>query len=454
MTDTTSPHPPSALERTEAALRACDLWNPSLKAMISTMPDAARRRAAELDEAAARGEWQGLLHGMPISLKDNIDCAGEITTGGSIILKDNRANRDAAITARLRSAGAVIIGKANLHEWCFGPTSQSKHYGPVRNPWNTACIPGGSSGGSGAALAAGIGEGSIGSDTGGSVRIPSAFNGVSGLRPTRGRISNRGSLGVSAPYDTLGPMARRVSDVARIFAVVAGYDDEDPISVDRPVPNILARLDDPVRGLRLGVMRRWFFDGLHPDLERALDAALATFRDLGVEIVEIDLGDIERAQSQLGFKILLADAYALHKEQIASRREDYGEDVLERFAIGAAVTGAEYADALRWKESLFRRLEKTFRSVDVIFSPTAPGPAPRADGAGFIETIREITRYTYPWAFFEGPSLAMPCGFTADRMPLGMQLVAPWWEEERLLRLGHAFQKVTDHHLRRPARPS
>jgi aspartyl-tRNA(Asn)/glutamyl-tRNA(Gln) amidotransferase subunit A len=445
---------PSATAATEAALSAIDQWNASTRAMLSVAEDSARDTARELDERLARGEWCGLLAGMTMSLKDNIDVAGMVTTAGSRILANNMANRDAFIAARLKRAGAVIVGKANLHEWVFGPTSQSTHYGPVRNPWDTSRIPGGSSGGSGASLAAGMCVGSIGSDTGGSIRLPAAFCGVAGLRPSIGRISCRGSIPVSAWFDTLGPMARRVSDVARIFAVIAGHDPEDPISRDVPVPNVLAELDRPVEGLRLGIQRRWFFEDLDPATKQAMDAAIDVFANLGVEIVDIDLGDVERSHELLAFKVLLADAYNVHKERLETRPEDYGRDVYTRAMLGKDVTGAEYAAALRWNEGFQQRLRAVFEDVDAILSPTIPFGAPKAqtgqEGEAWFKTIREITRFTYCWPFAGVPALSVPCGFDGNGMPLAMQIAAPWFDETTTLRLGHAFQAVTDHHVRVP----
>jgi aspartyl-tRNA(Asn)/glutamyl-tRNA(Gln) amidotransferase subunit A len=448
---------PSAVAAGEEAFAAIEKWNASTRAMLSVAQESARETARELDERLARGEWCGLLAGMTMSLKDNIDVAGMVTTAGSRILANNMANRDAFIAARLKRAGAVIVGKANLHEWVFGPTSQSTHYGPVRNPWDTSRIPGGSSGGSGASLAAGMCVGSIGSDTGGSIRLPAAFCGVAGLRPTIGRISCRGSVPVSAWFDTLGPMARRVSDVARIFAVIAGHDPEDPISRDVPMPNVLAELDQPVAGLRLGIQRRWFFEDLDPATKQAMDAAIDRFADLGVEIVDIDLGDVERSHELLAFKVLLADAYNVHKERLEARPDDYGRDVYTRAMLGKDVTGAEYAAALRWNEGFQQRLRAVFKDVDAILSPTIPFGAPKAqtgqEGEAWFKTIRDITRYTYCWSFAGVPALSVPCGFDTNGMPLAMQIAAPWFDETTALRLGHAYQAVTDHHLRIPTAP-
>lgn len=451
------PHdqPASAVARTEAALANVAKWNPSTKAMLTVTAEQAREAAQSIDRRQAKGEWCGLLAGMTMSIKDCVDMAGVETTAASRILAGNVANRDAFIVDRLKRAGAVIVGKANLHEWVFGPTSQSTHYGPVRNPWDTRRIPGGSSGGSGATLAAGMCAGSIGSDTGGSIRIPASFCGVAGLRPSIGRISCRGSIPVSAWFDTLGPMARRVSDVARIFAVVAGHDPEDPISEDRPVPNVLADLDRPVSGLRIGIQRRWFFDGLSPACAKAMDEALAVYRSLGVTIVDMDLGDVERSHELLAFKVLLADAYNVHKDRLETRPQDFGPDVYDRAMLGKAVKGHEYAAALRWNEGFKQRLRHVFGEVDAILSPTIPFGAPLAEagqqGEAWFETIRQITRYTYPWSFAGVPALSLPCGFDEAGMPLGMQIAAPWFGEVFALRLGHAYQTCTAHHEREPS---
>ena len=445
-------------QRTRQALASIDAWNPSTKAMLTVTAEAALATASDLDKKQANGDWCGLLAGMTMSIKDCVDVAGVVTTAGSKILAGNVSNRDAFIVERLKRAGAVIVGKANLHEWVFGPTSQSTHYGPVRNPWDTARIPGGSSGGSGASLAAGMCVGSIGSDTGGSIRIPAAFCGVAGLRPSIGRISCRGSIPVSAWFDTVGPMAKRVSNVARIFSVIAGHDPEDPISEDRPVPNVMADLDRPVAGLRIGVPRRWFFDGLAPELTKALDDAIARYRSLGVQIVEIDLGDVERSHELLAFKVLLADAYNVHKERLETRPDDFGRDVYTRAMLGKDVKGHEYAAALRWNEVFKQRLRQVFGKVDAILTPTLPFGAPTAEaglqGEAWFTAIRQITRFTYCWSFAGVPALSVPCGFDAQGLPLGMQIAAPWFEESIALRLGHAYQTMTNHHERSPAIPS
>lgn len=435
------------------ALSQAERWNPILNAMLTLKAPEALAHAQRIDEIKNRGDWSGLLGGLTVSLKDNIDWVGLPTTAASIILKDNYPSQNAFVVDKLLNEGATLTGKANLHEWVFGPTSQSQHFGPVKNPWNLARFAGGSSGGSGASVAVGMSVVSIGSDTGGSIRIPAAFNGLSGLRPTIGRISRGGSVAVSARFDTLGPMARRVSDVARVFDVISGYDPNDVHSVAQSPANATRNLNHSIKGMRIGVMRRWFFDDIHPDLKKHLETAMGTYRDLGAEFIDIDLGDVENAQQMLGFRIILADAYAVHEKQLALRRNDYGHDVLLRYEMGKRVTGAEYSEALRWIEAFELRLQKVWQTVDAMLHPTVPFPAPLIAGMDYAKAIRAIPKFTSVFAAVGSPALALPCGFCSEGMPLSMELAAAPFAEEVVLRLGHAYQGVTDHHLKEPVFP-
>lgn len=378
----------------------------------------------------------------------NVDVAGVPTTAASGILRDNIASANAFVVDRLIRNGAVIIGKANLHEWVFGPTSQSLHFGPVRNPWNTGHIAGGSSGGSGASVAADMCVASIGSDTAGSIRLPASFNGVAGLRPTVGRISSTGALPVSPPFDTLGPLARRVSDVARIFAAIAGHDPLDPISQDQPMPNFLATLNEPVKGMRVGIMRRWFYDDLDADIAAAMENAIEAYRSLGVEFVDIDLVEPEQAQQNLTFTMVPADAMRLHAARIAERASDYGADVLMRMRLGEKVSGMQYAASMRWMENWRHRLRGVFRGVDAILSPTTPATAPASQGLDFGQAIRKIPRFSCVWPIAGIPSLAVPCGISSKGLPMSLELAGAWFNEPAVLRLGHAYQGITDHDLR------
>ena len=440
-----------ALQSAHFALEQVAHWNPGLRALTTVLGDRALRVAAEIDAAHARGVWRGLLQGVTVTLKDNIDVAGVPTTAASPILRDNRPRADASVVQRLERHGAIIIGKANMHEWAFGPTSQSPHFGAVVNPWNVNHIAGGSSGGSGAAVATAMCVVSIGSDTAGSIRMPAAFCGVAGLRPTVGRVSNRGSLPVSPPFDTLGPMARRVADVARVFAVIAGHDPLDPMSVDTPVGDVLVGLNEPARGLRLGLPKRYFED-LHPDVAAGMQHSIETYRRLGVKVCEIDLGDSELAQQMLTFSVVVADALERHESRLSSHPEDFGVDVAMRLRLGESVTGVRYAKSLRWMESLRHRLRLAFSKVDAILYPTTPFPAPDLAGLHFADAIRDIPRFSCLAPAAGIPALAVPMGHTCNGLPLSHELAGRWFDEAVLLRLGHAFQSATDHHLRQPMR--
>lgn len=456
MSENRASRPGLARQSVEQSLEATAQWNPLTNAILTPFGEQARRDADELDRRAASGDWPGLLYGMTVAVKDNIDVAGHQTTAGGVWLKDHVPEQDATVIRRLRQHGATLIGKANLHEGAFGPTSQNEHFGDCLNPWDQIRIAGGSSGGSGVAVATGMSAGALGTDTGGSVRIPASYNGICGLRPTHGLVSNHGTFPVSRAFDAVGPMARSVRDVARMLIAIAGFDSRDPLSIRTPGLNLLDQLDGSCAGLRIGIMRRHFFEGLDPELESALEDALRIFRDLGMEPVDVDLGPVEDAKMHMAFNMVVADAYALHRPRLETQRTLYGADLLKRYDRGAAVTGADYANAMRWMEDWRSRLAATFEDVDVILSPTTPTAAPVArDAADPVGTVRnDITRYTFCWAFAGVPTLALPCGYTEGNLPLGMQLTGAWHAEGTLLRIGEAFQRVTTHHQRKPSLPA
>ncbi|MGE0503370.1 MAG: amidase [Rhizobiaceae bacterium] len=417
------------------------------RAFITVTAEDALAAARKLDHAAGP---TGPLHGMTVAIKDNVDVAGAPTTAASPLLRDNLAAADAPVVARLRKAGAVIVGKANMHEWAIGPTGLSSRAPHAVNAWNPAHMPGGSSSGSGVAVALGFADAAIGSDTGGSVRLPAAFNGVTGLRPTVGLVPNTGSLPVSPPFDTLGPLACAAVDVARILQVIAGHDPDDPLSADRPADDYLSAMNRRVAGLRIGVPRGWFFADLDPQVAAAVARATAVFRDLGAAIVEIDLPEADRAGPMVAFNVILVDAFQTHRDRIADHRDAFGENVLSRLDIGAGIAAVDYAAALRWMERWRRQLRSAFDGIDAILSPTTPCPAPAiASAEPYLDTVRRITRFTYPWVAWGGPTVSVPCGF-AGGLPVAFQLTGRWFDEATMLRLAHGFQGATDWHLRRP----
>ncbi|MGI9479870.1 MAG: amidase [Hyphomicrobiaceae bacterium] len=442
-------HPGRARAHLEESLANVETWNGRVNAMMAMNADDARRTADDLDAAAARGEWAGLLHGMTLAIKDNIDTAGIETTRGSHFFKGRVPNADAPVVSRLKRAGAVIVGKATLHEVAFGVRSHNAVIGQCRNPYDTDYIPGGSSGGSGVAVATGMADAALGTDTGGSVRIPAAINGITGLRPTLGRVSNSGCLPVSDLHDTIGPMARSAIDVARLFAVMAGYDDADPTSRDRLLENFLPTLGAGIAGMRIGVPRAYYYDDLAPETATAVEAALKALEKLGATLVDVELAGAEAMQGEATV-IIFCDAAHLHAERMREP-DKWGAQTIERLRLADDFTGRDYARAMRAREQWMRTLKRTFDAVDMLAMPTLPQMTPAIDDdRSLFEATRRVAANTYPGAFGALPGLSVPCGASGSGLPIGLLLEGPWWDEPRLLRAGHAYQQVTDWHRRRP----
>ena len=441
----------SPVELVQSYLERIEVLNPTFNVYLTVMAEEALAAAKTAEQAIQAGNPLGSLHGVPIALKDNYDVAGVRMTAGSTFLRDNIASADAAVVTCLRQAGAIILGKLNMHEWAIGGTTRNPHYGPCRNPWDSSRIPGGSSGGSGAAVAADMALATLGTDTGGSVRIPAALNGICGLRPTVGRVSNRGVIPVSWSFDTVGPMARRVEDVAALLQVLAGYDSEDLTSIDQPVDDYLTSLRQGVKGLRIGLLGGHFQTEPQPAVEQRIAQAAQTFEELGAHVEELTLSDAEITIERTS-EMLLAEAASYHHARLAERSDGFGPDVLTRLQIGAEVTGSQYGrnrqEQRRWR----RELDKAFARCDVLLAPTCGMPAPVIEESEGVATTRLLTRFTYPFSLAEVPVLNVPCGFT-NNMPVGMQLVAPHWEEALLLRMAWAYQQVTDWHVQRPVLP-
>jgi aspartyl-tRNA(Asn)/glutamyl-tRNA(Gln) amidotransferase subunit A len=439
----------SSVELTERCLERIERLDGVLRVFVTVTADLARERARAADDALARGALLGPLHGLPVALKDNIDTAGIRTTAGAGFLADRVPAEDAEVVRRLTAAGAVIVGKAQLHELAYGGTTQNPHFGACRNPWDPERIPGGSSGGSGAAVAAGMCAAALGTDTGGSVRIPAALNGVAGLRPTTGAISNRGLVWLTHTFDTIGPLARSVEDVAEVFAVLAGYDPAEPTSVEGPAVDSLAGLGQGVEGLRVGVPASFYFDDADEPVVTAVRAAGDMLAELGASLVEVELpGSAEALEAAT--RIIWAEALAIHRERLATDPASFGEDVRRRLPSGEQVTGADYATAVQTGREWRRMLAGVLARVDAILSPVSGAVAPLAADCETIETTRRLTIRTYGWSLAGLPALAVPCGFSPDGMPIGMQLAAPAWQEPVLFRLGVAYESATDWHLREP----
>ncbi len=438
-----------ARDAVECCLARIERLDPALKAMVTTTADAARTAADGCDRDAAEGRWRGLLHGLPVVLKDNIETAGVRTTSGASYLADHIPNADAPAAARLKAQGAVLVGKANMQELAWGVVSTNPVTGQCRNPWDPERIAGGSSGGSGAAVAADMAQAALGTDTGGSVRIPASMTGVAGLRPTHGRISIRGITPVSVAHDTVGPMARSVADVARLFAALAAYDPLDPVSRDMPLENFLPTLDAGIAGVRIGLARNFFFEDVDDEVGQAVRRGAATLESLGATLHDVTVPGAETAQ-RLTTVIAYADACAYHKERLDAGPGAISEPVYERMMLGRDFSAVDYAEAMRGREAWRRAVARLFETVDILLSPTTPHPPPPiADGRSLHRATQDATRFTYGGALASIPGLSVPCGFTREGLPIGMMLEAAWGAEPLLLRAGHAYQNVTDWHLRR-----
>lgn len=441
----------SITAKVERQIRQIERLNPQIQAVITPMPEVARETARRIEDRASDGRPEGALAGLTVSIKDNVDVVGVRSTAGSKFFGDRIANADATVTARLRQAQAALIAKANLHEFAFGGTTQNPHHGFCRNPWNPDHIPGGSSGGSGASVAAGMCDVSLGTDTGGSIRIPAALNGIVGVRPTVGRISNVGAVPVSAMFDTIGPLAHTVVEAAAVFEAIAGYDPEDEFSEDVSVESWISRRAQGAAGLVIGVPRNFFFEGIDPEVNAAVRTAIATLRELGMGVIEIDVPGVEAVHKKMT-DVLLCDAASFHRERLENHPGDFGRDVYERMMIGYRTSGIDHAAGMRAQKHWRRQIELLLEEVDLIVTPTVGFGAPRvADAQVMIEATHGLTRLTFPWSFAQVPALSMPCGFTSAGMPIGMQLVGRHFDEALLFAVGDAYQGASDHHLKRPA---
>lgn len=447
----------SPVEVVDATLARIASLNPILSAYISVFEEQARQVARAAEMLIMAGHDLGPLHGVPIALKDNVATKGQRTTAGSKILADWVPAHDATVTSRLRRAGAVFVGKLNMHEFAWGGTSDNPHYGAVRNPWNTDRFPAGSSGGSGAAVAARACFGAIGTDTGGSIRLPSAVNGIVGLRPTYGRVSNHGIVPLAWSMDTAGPMARTVADCALMFGALAGHDPADPASANVATHDYLSRLDDGVAGLRIGIVPGYFFQHLQPPVHAAVMAALKTLGDAGAEVVEVPIENIHgNISAQL--TIESAEPSTFHQRWLRERPEDYGADVRTLLEVGEMLLATHYLQAQRYRSLLRNEFLAAFKKVDLFLCPTLPFTATPVGATKVViengveeDMLSAIMQYTGVPSLTGLPALAVPCGFDADGLPIGMQLIGKPFDEATLFRVGAAYQALTDFHLKAPA---
>jgi aspartyl-tRNA(Asn)/glutamyl-tRNA(Gln) amidotransferase subunit A len=439
----------SPVDLTQACLKRIEAYNPALNAFITVTKDEAMEAARAMEPEQWRGKWRGPLHGIPIALKDNIDTVGIRTTAASELFKDRVPSADAEVVRRLKNAGAILLGKTNLHEFAYGGSSSVSYFGPVHNPWALDRVPGGSSGGSAAATAAALCFGSLGTDTAGSVRIPACYCGIVGCKPTYGRVSNRGVIPLSWSLDHVGPLCRTVEDAAIMLGVVAGYDELDPSSSETPVPDYRSAVKMQTSNLRLGIPRTPFFDGVDPEIAKAVDAAIEVVRKLAATVGEITLSSAGIDMDEIFGKVRSVEAYAYHAKWIAESPEKYQAVTRQRIIQNAAdVKAPAYAEARRQLDLLRREIEKVFASVDLLITPTLPNP-PVLIAEGANPTAVSI-RNTSPFDVLGLPAISVPCGFTAAGLPIGLQIVGAPFAESTVLALAHTYERETEWHQRRP----
>jgi aspartyl-tRNA(Asn)/glutamyl-tRNA(Gln) amidotransferase subunit A len=440
----------SPVELVRACLARIEALDPSLNAFITITAESALQEARLAESDVQRGLWRGLLHGIPVALKDSIDTAGVRTTGGSELFQDRIPQEDAAVVQRLRRAGAVLLGKLNMQEFAYGGTSVPSYYGPVSNPWDLKRIAGGSSGGSAAAVAAGLCYASLGSDTGGSIREPAAFCGVVGLKPTYGAVSNRGVIPLSWSLDHIGPITRTVADAATVLQSIAGYDPSDITSQDRATPDYGGAISRRRGRLRIGVPRDFFYADLHPEVQGAINEALSVFVDMGAETLDVPLAvSTDRT-------VFRDEAFAYHAAYMASTPELYLPETLAKLRMGASIDAQTYIRAHRDLDQLRRNISSLFSSVDFLVTPTTPVPAPEAssypptfEGVLALEG-GSILRNTRPFNMSGLPTITIPCGVTTVGLPIGLQISGAPWGEQEVLQLARNFEGATRWHERRP----
>ncbi len=447
----------SPVELTRECLSRIDRFNPKLNAFITVTADSALADARRAEAEIQRDGWKGPLHGIPIALKDLVDTAGVRTTAGSELFKDRVPAQDAEIVRRLRTAGAVILGKLNMHEFAYGGSSVISYFGPVHNPWNLDYCPGGSSGGSAAAVAAQLCYGAIGSDTGGSIRQPAGYCGLVGFKPTYGRVSTAGVIPLSQSLDHLGPITRTVTDAALMLQVIAGYDKQDKASMDVSVPNYAASISAATSSLRLGVPRAYFYEGLHPETQAATEAALLVLKTLTHsqrDIASLATNDTYASIMDPYVTILRAEAYAYHKKFVATSPELYQVQTLKRIQAGKDITDSAYAEAQHEMEQMRRSVASVFETVDLLVTPTACVPPFAIADLLDPNTLRDkellMLRNTRPFNMLGLPTVSVPCGFTRAGLPIGLQITGSPGSDEMVLRLAYAYEQATEWRKRKP----
>lgn len=440
----------SPVDLTRAYLARIDRLEPRINAFITVTAETALEQARALQAELAEGRWRGPLHGIPIALKDNIDTAGILTTAASALFANRVPTEDAEVYRRLKDAGAVLLGKLNMHEFAYGGTSAITHFEPVHNPWNLDHIPGGSSGGSAAAVAARLCAAALGTDTLASIRLPASYCGVVGLKPTHGLASIRGIVPISETLDHVGPLSRTVGDSALLLQAIAGYDPRDPVSIDTELPDYVSALYRGVSRLRLGIPRETYFDALHSDVAQAMTDALDVLSRLTAETRDVTLPPTP------AFPALLAEAFAYHDEylDVASNHALYDPVTLERILAAGDFPVEDYVDTRRELDLARNAIAGVYDDVDLIVTPTAPGLPEEIRNAENPENAsgaESSVRNTVIFNLYGTPTISVPCGFSRSGLPIGLQISGPALGEVDVLALAHAYEQATAWHKQQPS---
>ena len=445
----------SPVELTQASLDRIERLEPQLNAFLEVFTEGALAQAREAEAEIRSGSYKGPLHGITIALKDLIDVEGTVTTGGSTVLKDNMATSDATVTRLLKEAGSIIIGKAALVEFAMGATGVNPHYGPSHNPWNIDRICCGSSMGSAAAVAGGLSVGALGSDTGGSIRMPAAVTGIAGLKPTYGRISRAGVLDLSWSCDHVGPMTRTVADCAHMMNVLAGYDPADPASSQQPVPDFTSELERGFKGLRVGVPKEFFFDDVDPEIEAAVRAGIDLMEREGASVEEVSMPWVALGRT-INSGLLVAEAAAVHRSVIQTRAAELSPAIRARLESAIIVPAVDYIDTQRARRKFIEQMDDAMSDLDVLITPSVPIQTPTIaectppPGSADAPGGGALTQFTGVFDTTGQPSLSMNCGFTKDGMPIGMMINGRAFDEVSVLRAGAAFERAAGLLERRP----
>jgi aspartyl-tRNA(Asn)/glutamyl-tRNA(Gln) amidotransferase subunit A len=441
----------SPTELTQACLNRIEAINPLLNSFISVTPELALEQAQSVERNRKPYSYLDPLYGIPFALKDLYDIRGLPTTAASPFFLDAIADKNAEVVERLNEAGAIQLGKLNMHEIALGTTNVTSHFGVVRNPYDTTRITGGSSGGSGAAVAARLCFGSLGSDTGGSIRIPASLCGIVGLKPTYGRVSTRGVFPLSWTLDHVGPMARTVRDAALIMNVIAGHDPDDPYSASAVNNSYTESLNSGIKGWRVAVARGTYFEGIDPEVSAAFETAVDVFRQLGSSVQDVQFPYAEEGRRIARF-IMLSDAAAFHRQRLDQHAEQFGADVITRLRDGMSFTGLDVAQAHHERHKVIHNVRQFFRDYyDVLLLPSTPMPAVRIDAPNEVAKARaDMSKFTGGFNTAGTPALSVPCGFTSGGLPIGLQIVGAHWNDAKVLAAGYAYEQATEWHKRHP----